>query len=268
MADGTRSARSGSDWTMKELLDYNIKITLESPDTFYGKPLPTVESLCTLDPHLFSGTFETQGLSDETYRVLQYLYLASEPNLGQDSAIHDFAKEIMRVLGYENRDRILRSRYAIPLLTCYDQNQAQTDMCLVHKSSTIVLVVKEEHDLISHSSEAQAIAGAIAAFQMNNRTRMRFSRPELDSMTVPCIMMVATRPTFYLVPVTQELSDAVARGQYPLSRTVVKKCVVPSISIHMDRCMDNLDYRQLALWHLAAFHALAKAHWSSFLFSQ
>jgi hypothetical protein len=268
MADSTRSPKSGCDWTLNELIGYNIKITPQSPDTFYGTPLPTLESLTTLDPHLFSGTLETQGLSDETYRVLQYLFLASEPNLGQDSAIHDFVKEILRVFGYENRDRLLRSYYAIPLLVCYDQKEAHTDMSLVHKSSTIVLVVKEENTLFSYSTEAQLIAGAIAAFQMNNRTRRNFGEPKLDSMTVPCIMMNATRPTFYLVPVTEELSVAVALGQYPLSCTVVKKCVVPPASNRMSECMDTPNYRHLALRHFSAFCALAEVHWSSFIIPQ
>jgi hypothetical protein len=49
------------------------------------------------------------------------------------------------VLGYEKRGLLLRSRYAIPLLISGDSNQsAQTDVCLVQGSSTILLVVQED----------------------------------------------------------------------------------------------------------------------------
>jgi hypothetical protein len=113
-----RSAKSGSDWTQNDLLAYNIKLSSQSPLSFYGNPLPPVGSLNNLDPNLVSGTLSTQGLKDDTYRLLQYLHLASTANAGQESAIHDFARDILRVLGYEiyeMRGLLLRSRYAIPL---------------------------------------------------------------------------------------------------------------------------------------------------------
>jgi len=43
-------------------------------------------------------------------------------------------------------------------------------------------------------------------------------------MTIPCITMSGTRPTFYLVPVTTELNDAVITGQYPATQTRILRC--------------------------------------------
>jgi hypothetical protein len=267
MANIIRSAKSGSDWTTNELLAYDIRVSSQSPDKFYGTPLPTVAGLSTLDPHLVSGTLSTQGLSDETYRLLQYLDLASRANVGQESAIDDFAREILRELGYERRGLLLRSRYAIPLLICGDPNQsAQTDVSLIQGSSTILLVVQEDKATIStRDPESQVIAEAIATFQCNNRTRARLGQPELDSMTIPCITMIGTRPIFYLVPVTRELNEAVATGQYPLTPTIVKKCVVASNSRRLSEGMESPDFRQLALRHYTAFRTLAEAHWSAFM---
>ena len=107
MANLIRSAKSGSDWTTNDLLAYNIRVSSQIPDKFYGIPLPTVADLSTLDRHLVSGTLSTQGLSDETYRLLQYLDLASRANVGQESAVDDFAREILRVLEYESRGLLL-----------------------------------------------------------------------------------------------------------------------------------------------------------------
>ena len=82
MANHIRSAKSGSDWTTNELLAYNIRVSSQTPHSFYGIPLPPVASLNDLDPDLVSGTLSTQGLNDGTYRLLQYLDLASTANAG------------------------------------------------------------------------------------------------------------------------------------------------------------------------------------------
>lgn len=62
--------------------------------------------------------------------------------------------------------------------------------------------------------------------------------------------MTETWPIFNLVPVTQELSEAVTTAQYPRSLTVVKKCVVASIGSHPSEGMENPDFQELSLRHL------------------
>lgn len=123
-----RSPKSGSDWNLNELQAYNITVSTESPDIFYGMPLPTTESLSSLDAHIVSGTLNTQGLSDETYRLMQYMDLASKPSAGQDSAILEFTKEFLRVLGFENlkSGHLLQPRYPIQLQICNKIKRAQT----------------------------------------------------------------------------------------------------------------------------------------------
>jgi hypothetical protein len=56
------------------------------------------------------------------------------------------------------------------------------------------------------------IARAIAAFTHNNKCRTDLGLPELDHYTFPAIIMYGTTPTFYKIPVTEELRAAVARG--------------------------------------------------------
>jgi hypothetical protein len=79
--------------------------------------------------------------------------------------------------------------------------------------------------------------------------------------------MIGTRPIFYLVPVTRELSEAVATEQYPCSPTAVKKCVVASNSSRLSEGMETPSFRQVALQHYTAFRtlALAEVHWSAFM---
>jgi hypothetical protein len=269
MTDYTRYyPKSGSDWTTSDLVAYNISVSSQTPDKFYGQSLPTIASLSSsLDPNLLSGTLDTDGLSDETYRLLQYIDLASGANLGQMTVVDDFVREILRALGYEKRDLLFRSRYAIPLSNygipiC--GSLPQTSVSLVHSSSIILLVVQEVKTVAGISNpEPQIIREAIANFQWNNRIRVQLGEYELDSMTFPCIAMTGTRPIFYLVPVTRDLSEAVAASKYTSSPTVVQRCVVTSN--RLSEGMETPNFRQLALQHFTAFRTLAETHWSAFM---
>ena len=265
MANLIRSAKSGSEWTVNDLLAYNITVSSQSPEIFYGQPLPPVKNLSKLDPYLISGTLGTRGLSGETRRVLRYLDLASRTDLSQETAILDFAREILRVVGYEKDPLLLRSRYAIPLVICASTWSAETGICLTQGSSSILLVVQLTVSVQDPAPAPQVVATAIATFQHNNRTRSLLGETELNSMTIPCIAMIGTRPIFYLVPVTRELSEAVITAQHPLSPTIVKKCVVHSDSCGPSEGMETPDFRQVALQHCTAFLTLAEAHWSAFM---
>lgn len=88
----------------------------------------------------------------------------------------------------------------------------------------------------------------------------------LDEMVFPCITMVGTRPTFYLVPVNRALSEAVTTGQYPPRSTVVRKCVtVAGHNRSSSEGMEKPEYRRVALERFVAFKTLAKSHWEKFL---
>jgi hypothetical protein len=124
--------------------------------------------------------------------------------------------------------------------------------------------MKSDSSRFSGDIEANVIAGAIAAFQYNNSDRT------IDSIVnhaiIPCISILDTQPTFYKVPVTTELSDAVKMGQFPASPTIVESCVVfdNSENITLYDSMELPKYRQLALRHFVAFRALAKSCWADY----
>jgi hypothetical protein len=63
--------------------------------------------------------------------------------------------------------------------------------------------------------------------------------------------MVGTRPTFYLVPVTKALSDAVATGKRPSDRIEILKCRVAGRGAEAWR-IQSTEYRKFAFQHL--FH--------------
>ena len=167
------------------------------------------------------------------------------------------------MLGFEESGYILRSRYAIPLNICGEPTQTvQTDICLLHHASTITLLFQEDKSELG--AESKVIAEAIASFQENNRNRIRLGKERKNSMSIPCITMVGTRPIFYVVPVTQQLCTAVEQGEFPEQVTEVRKCVVGA-ETQLSDGMERLDFRLEALKHFALFRSLAKSLWSDLL---
>ncbi|KAG2359180.1 hypothetical protein BDR07DRAFT_1361387 [Suillus spraguei] len=211
MVDGARlirSAKSGSDWTFNDLMAYNITVTPQSPEQFFrqnhGTPLEGV------DPSLLNPSLNDENISDAVFEYLGHLDLAT--NVTQESFIDAFAQKTLQILGFVERGLIFTARHNIPLRICGDnQRVAETDVCLLDLRSMILLVLQDDKTVFSRSyPEPQVIAEAIAAYQDNNEKRILRSLPPLDAMTIPCITMVGTRPIFYLVPVTEALSNAVA----------------------------------------------------------
>jgi hypothetical protein len=264
MANIIRSAKSGSDWGRNELLAYHITVNPIPPQEFFRQGVDL--SLTGLDPALINSPLNATNVSDDTFRFLGCLDLAT--NASQETAIDDFAREFLRLAGFEERGCNLRTRHIIRLSICGDINKvAQTDVCLLDRRSTILLVLQEDKTVFNPSDpEPQVIAEAIAAYQHNNQRRAGLGLPMLETMTVPCITMTGTRPTFYLVPVTQELSDAVITGQWPDVETKVVKCV--TLAGHnrtLSEGMETPEYRKVAFQRMIAFKALAKSQWERFI---
>jgi len=212
---------------------------------------------------------DTENLSDSTLRYLTYLDLAAHAS--QESFIDEFSRQTLDLLGYSERGLALFTRYNIPLTICGEDKSVQTgsDVCLVDGRTMILLILQVGKTVFNSSNpEPQVIAEAIAAYQYNNDNRERRGLATLDTMVLPCITMVGTRPTFYLVPVNRALSDAVTTGQFPDANaaTVVLKCVtVAGHNRSSSEGMEKPEYRRVALERFKAFRILAKSHWKKFL---
>ena len=121
------------------------------------------------------------------------------------------------------------------------------------------MLVNNETNAVN--AEAQAIAGAIAAFQFNNNKRREGRFDPLDAMVIPCITMTGTHPDFYLVPVTTSLSNAVITSQRPTTQTRVLHC--PTIETRTQGAgvgMEDTEYRKLALKRFLASRELVQRH--------
>lgn len=222
MADFRRFAKPSSEWTDTDLEAYHITISSQTRRKFFGVPhlpLPTHPTLVD-----FMNNEGSQNVSGHAKKLLYYLNIAVYyPFLGNELAVANFMAKLLETLGYDDHRRIIFICHPLPLTICGELLPAEMDISVIGDNEVLMLVRvnKESGDV----AEPEVIAGAIAAYAANNKFRVAsqdINLPPLDAMTIPAIAMnAATNPVFYKIPVTAELSEAVARGTYPTTKTRV-----------------------------------------------
>lgn len=220
MANLVRNAKSGRDWTLNDLAAYNISVGRQDTATFFGQAAPPSP---THHPDLLNGLMADEMADEESYQVVRYMDLAMNPVPGEESAVDDFTMQLLRVMGHAGRalGRDLRSHKDIPLFICGEGRYAKTDVCVMDANGYLLLVLEDKRHLEIMDPVPQLIAAAIAAVQSNNRNRDLRSLDPLDVKVMAGITMTGTSPTFFKIPVTLELIEAVQRGEYPTATTVV-----------------------------------------------
>ena len=244
MANIIRLAKSGGDWTYNELEAYNISVQEQAQPAFFGGPLPEY----TGPAGFFQQEDRDQTLDASSLALIKRLDLATKLKEGEESAVDDFAAELLRAMGYERHDTVVRTRKSLRLSMCGALVFAKTDVCLLQVDADILLIVQEDKTHISPTDpEAQLIAEAIAAFQENNTKRVNelFLEP-LERQVIPGITMIGTFPRFYKITVTAELNRCVIFGQYPTTPTVVYRHT-PRVPKRASDGMRPLDNRKLVL---------------------
>jgi hypothetical protein len=82
--------------------------------------------------------------------------------------------------------------------------------------------------------------------------------PLISSHTFPAITLEGSAPTFYKIPVTQNLVDAVTTAQYPPDETIVCKLLLPLPNIvnTLEEGMVPLENRRIMFQCFEAFKLL------------
>jgi hypothetical protein len=211
MANLIRVPKHSNDWTQEDLKAYNIQVISKDEEGFFGEKLLEYIPMESLEK-----------------RLEVYLKLGD-----RGSSITNLSRELLYGLKFGERSKLLIGGERLPLIVCGNTSVAQTSVCVINRRTESILFInkceKEDKD-----PEPQAIAGAIAAFQYNNRIRKNMDLDKIDEMTIPCITMRGIFPSFYLVPVTKGLSDHVMGGAYPDNTTEVLK-YFPEKSMKSDR---------------------------------
>ena len=252
MANLIRSAKSGSDWSYNDLLTYNISVQSVTGTQFFGVSLSEVVPV--MDEEFASFNCDSGEKPTGPKRVRNLVRnMESATKTGNESAVDEFAYNLLVTMDYDKGERMVHMRVPIQLEVCGVSKMAQTDVCVMRDDLSVLLMVQEDKTVWNpRDPEPQAIAEAIAAFQENNRVRNKLGLSVLKDMMIPCITMVGTFPHFYLVPVTQHLSSCVATGQYPDVTTTVSR-YIPRVPRRVSDGMRPVENRREILRCFEAF---------------
>lgn len=233
---------------MNELIAFNIEVIDVNAQTFFGNAiLPQL----TLSPVILNNLEEPPGpLHKADMDFFAYMEDAMIIPPGEESLVDDFATFVLKMMRYDEGRRVIHLRKEMGFEMCGQRVDAKTDVCVMERSGTgakYLLLVQEDkvcrpylsvskiclpvtrtkRHLSRDDPEPQLIAEAIAAFYENNRARKAAGLPKLPSRTFAGITMIGTAPTFYKIPVTDEILISLATSQYPTGVTTVTKLVPP-----------------------------------------
>ncbi|KZP03270.1 hypothetical protein FIBSPDRAFT_855719 [Athelia psychrophila] len=251
MAGLVRSPKSGNEWTNADIRAYNITFETQDFGTFFGQPVPMLppSELLTLQN-------SDDATTPDAYRILRYMLLAMDRIPNEESWVAPFTEKLLVHLGYESLEKSVMPLQQMPFFTCGESRIAAADVCVMSAAEVLLVAQEDKQHMDDGDPDPQLVAEAIAAFQFNNYKRTKvLDEPAIAFRVIAGLTMVGTAPTFFKIPVTQELVTAVELGEYPAAPTVVAMHV-PKIarpSCRVAEGMQPLDNRQIILACFEAF---------------
>ncbi|TFY65647.1 hypothetical protein EVG20_g5438 [Dentipellis fragilis] len=238
MAHLPRRAKSANDWTETDLEAYNIHLRAEDAATFFGTTeLPQSpigqEVLDVEDAHDIK--------NDDSANLVKYIGGAMR---GEEPAVLPFVPTLLTDTGYPKDGQLVAQRNDFPFFVCGEWRHARTGATLFDPGeTTTLLVVQNDHRFGAHDGEddfddsdsedsdsgylndrdpnPQLVAAVIAAFHCRNLSRELSGRRAVEPKVMPGLVMAGTLPTFFKIPITAPLLDAVHEGTYPAEPTIV-----------------------------------------------
>ena len=243
------------DWTQFELNFFLIKTITLNKQEFFGSanlPAPVIPSLAG-----FMTTEDREHAVDgETRKLLHYLDLVLDPQVGQESVVDNFAVKLLEKLGYDDDDRIIFTRRALPIVVAGEPYTTQVDVCVMDDNNQILLILQDNLMPSLMDPEPQIVAKAIAAFEANNKVQVTsLNLPPHRTITFPVISMIGAKFTFYKITVTAGLCAIVQQGKYYANTLPETRLLryIPELPRRHDLGMRPLENRVEILSCLGAF---------------
>ncbi|KAF8532517.1 hypothetical protein JB92DRAFT_2688132, partial [Gautieria morchelliformis] len=248
------TAKPGCRWTEAELLDYSITILPCDVPSFFGiAELPQIP-VDSVDSEFLTKEDRKDITDHHTRDLANLLYVAS--STPEEAVVDLFASTLLSHIHYTSMTRYISLHKKLSLTMCGEETYANPGVYLSDSSSSMLMLIQENKTVEKNLDVTpQLIAEAISAFQHNNLLRRKAKLPHLKEMIFPGIIMHGTAPEFYLIPVTQELSEAVILGRPPTIKTVVKEYIpdVPRMNKRRLEGMMPLDNRVIIVKCYEAF---------------
>jgi len=251
MASLNRWAKSGNEWTTDDLRAYNVIIEAQDFGSFFGQPWPSLQP-----SELLTKRQADEMTSIENYRFISLMNFAMDRVPNEESKVAQFTEKLLAALEYESLAKTVVLQQQMPLFICGESRHATADICIMDMSEILLIGQEDKRHMDGGDPDPQLIAEAVAAFQFNNYKRTRvLNEPALTSKLIAGITMLGTAPTFFKIPVTQDLVSAVELGEYPATPTVVTMHVpeIPRPSCRIAEGMEPLDNREVIFACFEAF---------------
>ncbi|KAF8584126.1 hypothetical protein K439DRAFT_1633774 [Ramaria rubella] len=224
MANIIRSAKSASDWSPSELKAYRIEMDDVSEVEFFGAPVS--ELPFETDFLRFENGYD---MSDSSSARLAWAMREALTQRGDvEPNVDLFATRLLDFMEYTNNRRQVKWRQDLTFTICGETRSAKADISIVvvpcsHTEGSTILLIEEDKKTGKGEPVQRMIPEAMAAFEHNNNMRRTKHLPPREKQVIPAITLVGTTPTFYLVPITLALMEAVGTGQYPAADTYVRR---------------------------------------------
>lgn len=272
-----RKAKSSSDWTDYELRAFNIRVVDVDATVFFNTPElppPAVSATILNNEEMPGGPLEKNDR-----QFFQRMNLADGVRVS-GSHVDDFAAFLLHLLNYDDPDRVICQRMEIPFPVAGKYVDAKIEVSLMNElDQELLLIIQEdkvssfqgvepisglmtnycnqwqEYSYLHPTHTPKIIAQALAAYYRNN---LRCKPTEMQPKCIPAIAMNRSVPTFYRIPVTAGLLQALAAGSYPTEETVVFSFHprLPSPRQYYHGGIWILENRRIILQYFEAFKAL------------
>lgn len=246
MADSLRIPKPIQEWTAEDLEAYNIRVEYQDASRFFelspGEELPEPQ---LREPEILTVRDAWHATNDDSYNFFRLLRNANTYTVDEETAVVDFTFDLFRMIGYTSRfyKRIVRTRKRVQLLVAGELRDSTIDLCLVDETNNMLLVVAEDKRALAKTTTdpaASVIAAAIATVNDRDNRRRPLGLAPIQSKVIPAIAMFGSAPTFYKIPVTSELTRAIANGQFPQHETVISMHI-PAVQRYNQRLQEGLD---------------------------
>ncbi|KAJ8474027.1 hypothetical protein ONZ45_g16091 [Pleurotus djamor] len=175
---------------------------------------------------------------------------------GEKSAVDDFAVVLLRFLGYEGEDYMIRHRKEMGFVMGKEKVDATADLTIVDDTHCYLVVQVNGRVDSPDDPKAQLIANSVGACHWNAlQRRYNATAPPLGRQVIPGITLAGASPIFYLTTVTKSLLNNLSSLQYPTEETTVLRFIppVPNPQSYAEMGMSTAENRRIVLQCFEAF---------------
>jgi hypothetical protein len=257
--------KPGSEWNEDDLQFYKIHIADEDYIAFFGEQRPNIffkDDIRTFLSYDLSSVTIQQEINwssihpKNVMTVIKDLIAVTKTHRFEECAVDDLARSILQLFDYDEGDKAIRTREILNLDMANNRTQATPDVCIETMELSIKLLVQEDKSynvgndrhLMGNNPEAQLISEAVAAFQENVKIYNRFGKTNVPKrQLIPGITMLGSCPTFYLVPISDDLSYCIKSGLQPAENTVVRRYRISDLPMNISDAMLSKKHARMIL---------------------